>query len=108
MGTKTMVVTDASFARDVLGSDLPVMVDFWAEWCGPCKRIGPVLEEIAEENADRIMIAKVNVDDNPGTAQWFQVMSVPTMFVFRHGEPVKRIVGAQPKAAILQQLEAYL
>jgi thioredoxin 1 len=108
MGANTKTVTDASFDADVLGSDLPVLVDFWAEWCGPCKMVAPVLEEIAAEHADRITIAKVNIDDNPEIARRYQIMSIPTMSVFSGGEVVKSIVGAKPKAALLRDLEAYL
>jgi thioredoxin 1 len=108
MGANTKTVTDASFDADVLGSDLPVLVDFWAEWCGPCKMIAPVLEEIAEEHADKITIAKVNIDENPEIARRYQIMSIPTMSVFNSGEVVKSIVGAKPKAALLRDLEGYL
>jgi thioredoxin 1 len=108
MGANTKTVTDASFDVDVLGSDLPVLVDFWAEWCGPCKMVAPVLEEIAAEHADRITIAKVNIDENPEIARRYQIMSIPTMSVFQSGEVVKSIVGAKPKAALLRDLEAYL
>jgi thioredoxin 1 len=108
MGANTKTVTDASFDADVLGSDLPVLVDFWAEWCGPCKMIAPVLEEIAAEHADKITIAKVNIDENPEIARRYQIMSIPTMSVFNSGEVVKSIVGAKPKAALLRDLEGYL
>ena len=108
MGAATKTVTDASFDADVLGSDKPVLVDFWAEWCGPCKMVAPVLEEIAAEHADKITIAKVNIDENPEIARRYQIMSIPTMYVFSGGEVVKSIVGAKPKAALLRDLEAYL
>ena len=108
MGVNTKIVTDASFTADVLQSDKPVLVDFWAEWCGPCKMVAPVLEEIAGENAEKLTIVKLNIDENPGTARDYQIMSIPTMAVFQGGKIVKSIVGAKPKAAILKDLEPYL
>jgi thioredoxin 1 len=108
MGAATKTVTDATFDIEVLGSDKPVLVDFWAEWCGPCKMVAPVLEEIAAENADKITIAKVNIDENPEIARRYQIMSIPTMSVFAAGEVVKSIVGAKPKAALLRDLEGIL
>lgn len=101
------IVSDASFADDVLMSDKPVVVDFWAEWCGPCKMIAPILEEIASEN-DGIMIAKLNVDENPQTAASYGITSIPTMNVYSGGEVVKTIIGAKPKAALLADLAEYL
>ncbi|GAC1327638.1 MAG: thioredoxin [Mycobacteriales bacterium] len=108
MGAQTKTVTDQSFNADVLGSDKPVLVDFWAEWCGPCKMVSPVLEEIAAEHSDKITIVKLNIDENPETARNYQIMSIPTMSVFSGGKVVKSIVGAKPKAAILKDLEGYL
>ena len=108
MGANTKIVTDETFDAEVLGSDQPVLVDFWAEWCGPCKMIAPVLDEIAAEHADKITIAKVNIDENPEIARRYQIMSIPTMSVFSSGEVVKNIVGAKPKAALLRDLEAYI
>ena len=104
----TVKATDSSFDQEVLKSDKPVLVDFWAEWCGPCKMVAPVLEEIAAENADKITIAKVNIDENPEIARRYQIMSIPTMSVFAQGEVVKSIVGAKPKAALLRDLEGIL
>ncbi|MBV9091728.1 MAG: thioredoxin [Mycobacteriaceae bacterium] len=104
----TVAVTDDSFAEDVLTSDRPVLVDFWATWCGPCKMVAPVLEEIATEKAEQLVVAKLDVDANPATARDFQVISIPTMIVFKGGEAVKRIVGAKGKAALLRELEDVL
>ena len=108
MAGATKTVTDQSFTGDVLQSDKPVLVDFWAEWCGPCKMVAPVLEEIAGENADKLTIAKLNIDENPETARAYSIMSIPTMAVFQGGQIVKSIVGAKPKAAILKELAPYL
>lgn len=100
----TVTVTDASFSDDVLTSDTPVLVDFWATWCGPCKMVAPVLEEIAKERAGELTVAKLDVDANPATAESFQVVSIPTLILFRDGKPVRRIVGAKGKAALLREL----
>jgi thioredoxin 1 len=100
----TIEVSDASFSADVLSSDKPVLVDFWATWCGPCKMVAPVLEEIASERCDQLTVAKLDVDANPETARDFQVVSIPTMILFKDGQPVKRIVGAKGKAALLREL----
>lgn len=100
----TVPVTDDSFATDVLSSSTPVLVDFWASWCGPCKMIAPVLEEIATEKAGALTVAKLDVDANPGTARDFQVVSIPTLILFKDGTPVKRIVGTKGKAALLREL----
>ena len=101
-------LTDATFDEGVGGSDAPVLVDFWAEWCGPCKMIAPVLEEIAKEHAGRIQIAKLNVDDNPNIARRYDVMSIPTLLVFADGEVKKRLVGAKGKAQLLQELSEFI
>jgi thioredoxin 1 len=108
MGANTKTVTDATFAADVLQSDKPVLVDFWAEWCGPCKMVAPVLEEIAGEHGDKLQVVKLNIDENPNAARDYQIMSIPTMAVFQGGQMVKSIVGAKPKAAILRDLEAFI
>jgi thioredoxin 1 len=107
-GKNTVAVNDTSFAADVLNSEKLVLVDFWAEWCGPCHQVAPVLEEIAAEHADTITVAKLDIDQNPVTARDYQVMSIPTMILFKGGEPVKQIVGAKPKAALLADLADYL
>ncbi|BBZ02072.1 thioredoxin [Mycolicibacterium chitae] len=103
-GHATVEVSDDSFASDVLGSNTPVLVDFWATWCGPCKMVAPVLEEIAAEKSGQLTVAKLDVDANPNTAQQFSVVSIPTLILFKNGEPVKRIVGAKGKAALLREL----
>ncbi len=108
MGNATKTVTDASFANEVLGSDKPVLVDFWAEWCGPCKMVAPVLEEIAAEHAGRITVAKVNIDENPELARQYRILSIPTMKVFSGGKVVQEIVGARPKSALMNDLRSYL
>ncbi len=103
----TKIVTDSSFADDVLLSTKPVVVDFWAEWCGPCKMVAPILEEIAAAH-DGIVIAKLNVDENPQTSASYGITSIPTLNVFQDGKVVKSIVGAKPKAALLADLAPYL
>jgi thioredoxin 1 len=108
MGKNTVDVTDDTFAADVLKSDKTVVVDFWATWCGPCKMVAPVLDEIAGENSEKLTVAKLDIDANPETARNFNVMSIPTMIVFQGGKPVKQIVGAKPKAALLSDLADYL
>ena len=104
----TKVVTDASFDADVLKSPHPVIVDFWAEWCGPCRMVAPILEEIANEYDGTITVAKLNVDENPKTAASYGITSIPTLNVYSGGDVVKTIIGAKPKAALLSDLQPFL
>ena len=104
----TQAVTDASFASDVLQSDRPVLVDFWAEWCAPCRKVEPLLEEIAGEMGDKVRIVKLNIDENPETARAYRVMSVPTLTVFKGGQPVSSVAGAKPKGVLVNLIESAL
>ena len=108
MADNITTLTDTNFNEEVKGSDEPVLVDFWAEWCGPCKMIAPILEEIATEQEGKIRIGKLNVDDAPNTAQQFQVMSIPTLILFKDGEVQKRVVGARGKGQLLEEISAFL
>ncbi|MCY4068207.1 MAG: thioredoxin [Acidimicrobiaceae bacterium] len=104
----TTTLSNATFDEEIGAASTPILVDFWAEWCGPCKQIAPVLEEIANENEGSLAVAKLNVDEAPDIARRFGVMSIPTLILFDGGEPAKRIVGAKPKAALLEDLADYL
>ena len=104
----TKKVTDDSFEADVLKNEKPVVVDYWAEWCGPCRMVAPVLEEIATEHGDKIDVVKLNVDENPKVAMKYGIMNIPTLGVFSGGEVVKEIVGARPKSALLRELAEFI
>ena len=108
MGASTRTLTDSSFDEEVKSASEPVIVDFWAEWCGPCKLIAPVLDEIATEQAGKVTVAKLNVDDNPDAARRFEVMSIPTLIVFKDGQPVRRLIGAKGKGQLLEELSEYI
>ena len=108
MSEKIETLTDATFDEHVKASDVPVLVDFWAEWCGPCKMISPVLEEIAEEHAGKIQIAKLNLDDSLDVSRRYDVLSIPTLILFKDGEVAARLIGAKPKAQLLEEISSYL
>ncbi|HEY3261211.1 MAG TPA: thioredoxin [Pseudonocardiaceae bacterium] len=108
MGANTVTVTEETFDETVLQSSKLVLVDFWATWCGPCRMVAPVLEDLAAEHAEILTVAKLDIDENPSLARDYRVLSVPTLILFKGGEPVKQIVGAKPKAALLNDLADYL
>ncbi len=106
--TQSIAVTDASFDQEVMQSDVPVLVDFWAEWCGPCRIVGPTVDALASEYQGKVKVVKLNVDDNPETANGFGIRNIPTLMVFEAGAVKETVVGAQPKARLVQLLEPYV
>ncbi len=101
-------VTDASFEQDVLNSEIPVLVDFWAPWCGPCRLVAPVVDEIAEQYDGKVKVVKINTDENPGIASQYNIRSIPTLMIFKNGQRVEQVVGAVPKATLASTLEKFL
>jgi thioredoxin 1 len=104
----TIAVTDTTFEQEVLKAEVPVLVDFWATWCGPCRMLAPIIEEIAREQAGKLKVVKVDVDENPRIAQQYGIMSIPTLILFKGGKPVERLVGYMPKAQLLRSLQPHL
>jgi len=105
VANEVKTLTDATFDDEVAKATTPMIVDFWAPWCGPCRMVGPIIDEIAQEHGDKVAIGKLNVDENPGTASKFSVMSIPTIILFKDGEPAKKIIGARSKADFEREFE---
>ena len=108
MAEGIVTLSDSTFDEEVKGASEPVLVDFWAEWCGPCKMIAPTLEEISRDYAGKLKVGKLNVDDNPDIARRFEVMSIPTLILFKDGEPVQRLIGAKGKGQLVQEIDPFL
>src|SRR5438309_5873798 len=108
MADTVTAVTDNNFQAEVIESEVPVLVDFWAPWCGPCRMVAPVVEEIAQEKGDQLKVVKLNIDENQNTAMTYNVMSIPTLMVFRHGQPAKTVIGAYPKRKLQAEIEPAL
>ena len=108
MAENIVTLTDQNFDEEVKGSDEPILVDYWAEWCGPCKMIAPILEELADEYAGKLKIGKLNIDEAPEVSRRFEVMSIPTLILFKNGEPEYRVVGARGKQQLVQELQGHL
>ena len=105
MATEVKTLTDATFDAEISGSSTPIIVDFWAPWCGPCRMVSPVLDEIAQEHADKVTVGKLNVDENPATAQKFGIMSIPTIILFKDGQAARKVIGARSKAVFIREFE---